>query len=250
MDPAEHLAALRSATAGLAAAARLGTSAPVPSCPGWTVGHLVAHLAVVHHRATVAVATAATDPVRAPEGWARAPDDPDLVDWFEREAATMAATLEAAGPDAPAWHWFPDRTVRTWCRRMAHETVVHRWDAEHAHGVERPVEPVLAADGVDELVALMVPSVAWRKGPPSGVAPAGERIRLEATDADDAWLVTFEGERPRVDRGAGAGRGDATLRGTASDLLLAGWGRLPLAVLEVDGDLEVAARWPRLAPPP
>src|SRR5207253_3038416 len=55
MEPADHIAAVRRESAAVVTAARRGADAPVPSCPDWTVGDLVAHLGVAHRWATANV---------------------------------------------------------------------------------------------------------------------------------------------------------------------------------------------------
>ena len=52
------------------------------------------------------------------------------------------------------WNWssiWPD-TAAFWPRRMAHETSVHRVDAQQAAGAQLPIDTALATDGVDEFL--------------------------------------------------------------------------------------------------
>ena len=44
-------------------------------------------------------------------------------------------------------------TLAFWARRMVHETMVHRVDAASAVGVEPELDPALAQDAIDELLA-------------------------------------------------------------------------------------------------
>ena len=64
----------------------------------------------------------------------------------------------------------------------------------------------------------------------------------DAGDAGEAGPPTFRLVREHA-------KGDCALRGTASDLLLVLWRRLPVERIDVVGDAEVAARflaYPRL----
>ena len=62
--------------------------------------------------------------------------------------------LAAADPTAPVWTWVPDQRAAFWFRRQAQEVAVHRWDAEGAAGTPNVIESTLAADGVDEWLAM------------------------------------------------------------------------------------------------
>jgi predicted lipid carrier protein YhbT len=123
---------------------------------------------------------------------------------------------------------------------MAHETAVHRADAESAHGEIAPVVPAaLASDGVDEVLWTMLSRL--RNARPGN----GETVHLHCTDTEGEWLLTLQPDR--VDVRDGHARADCAARGAASDLLLFVWGRLPAARLEVLGDGDLLARVRRLA---
>jgi hypothetical protein len=42
---------------------------------------------------------------------------------------------------------------------MAHETAVNRWDAQASHGSQGSIEPVLAEDGIGEVIDVWLPSL-------------------------------------------------------------------------------------------
>ena len=44
-----------------------------------------------------------------------------------------------------------------WARRQAHETAIHRYDAQHATGTSAGFDPAFASDGIDELVSGFAP---------------------------------------------------------------------------------------------
>ena len=111
-------------------------------------------------------------------------------------------------------------------RRQAQEAAVHTADAEQVLGEVRPIPPDLALDGLDEWLEVMVPG-ALPGGPPADARP----VVLHAVDAG-AERTLFAGTSPSP---------VATLAGSAGDLLLAVWRRVPLDVLTVDGDAALAA---------
>ena len=48
---------------------------------------------------------------------------------------------------------------------MTHESAVHRYDAQRAHGLAQPIDADLACDGMDELVDLLLPRIVRRDSP-------------------------------------------------------------------------------------
>ena len=74
---------------------------------------------------------------------------------------------------------------------MLHETTVHRADAELALGADPSIDPVVAADGIDEFL-FNLPS-ARRPREHLASLPAGASLHLHATDADGEWLIRFTG---------------------------------------------------------
>lgn len=113
---------------------------------------------------------------------------------------------------------------------------VHRWDADTAAGTQTSIAPKLASDGIDEFLTLMLSKVAPH------AAAVGGSVHLHCTDVAGEWTVR-EGDdgQPLVTREHA--KGDAAMRGTASDLLLVLWRRIDLASIDVVGDTEVAARF-------
>jgi len=148
------LSALRSD--GAAVRAAIGQAGaitkPVPSCPDWTVGDLARHLGSVYRRTRLNAGSAGVDeswgPVVVPAE-APAADDEQVVSWYAEELAQIEAFLEQLDPDLPTWNWAPQAKAATfWLRRMAHETAIHRWDAQLATGLPEPLETKLAGEGV------------------------------------------------------------------------------------------------------
>ena len=71
-----------------------------------------------------------------------------------------------------------------WARRQAHETAIHRADAEIALGAWPDYPPDFAADGVDELIIGFGQRRRYR---PS--AETGGSLQVRATDTGHAWHV-------------------------------------------------------------
>jgi len=201
-------------------------SGTVPTCPGWTMGRLVAHIGVVHRWATQIVATRATAPVDRRDLDTGFPDeDSGWAAWLAAGAAPLTAALRSAGPDAPVWTWGSAGRSGWWARRMLHETTVHRADAETALGAVPAVDPAVAADGIDEFLANL--PFARRPREHLGSLPAGESLHLHATDSDGEWLIRFPGPDGGIEWSRGHAKASAAVRGPVSVLLLFTYGRVP-----------------------
>ena len=120
---------------------------------------------------------------------APAAGDPTVVTWFAAELAQVDAFLDELDPDVPTWNWAPQaRVAAFWHRRMAHETAVHRWDAQLATVLPEPLESKLAADTVAEALDTFLP--AGRRRSPSEVTGL---VHLIATDLGQEWYVRLRG---------------------------------------------------------
>lgn len=235
------LAALRAEGAAFhtaieTAAASGQLDAQVPTCPDWTVRELAFHLARVHRYVASHVARGETTKPGRP-----APEPTEGVDpleTFDRHFAELLRVLESVEPDLPAYNWAPQaKRAVFWHRRMAVETAVHRWDAQVAAGPAEPVDAKLATDGITEVVDSMLPA-GIRRGPVEGVRGV---VALHAVDVGQNWYVRLRGEGlalldtdTLLDDDHPHERAQAT--GTASDLLLGLYGRVPFDVIEVAGD--------------
>jgi uncharacterized protein (TIGR03083 family) len=265
MEPEAYLDAIHSGAERLAGAAAVGElSAPVPSCPGWAVADLVAHTGAVHRVWTYHLQERKQEPTsRFPleilagvpgiEAWAdamlrgqqeEAPRSPELIPWFLHGARRLEETLRATDLEEPIWHWSGDNRALSHYRMMAFETAVHGWDAERARGTEAPIPAPLAADGIGHTFEVMVPMRRRAREAPSG---QGECYRFAPTDVEESWLLSFDPDGVEVitePRDA-----DVTVRGTASDLFLYLYHRVPPDALSVEGDAALLDRYFELVPP-
>ncbi|MGY2066991.1 maleylpyruvate isomerase family mycothiol-dependent enzyme [Blastococcus sp. SYSU DS0619] len=230
MELDEYLPALRRTNARFADAAAEavlagGWSARVPGCPDWTLADLVWHLAEVQHfwawmlRVRPEAPSAYVPLHRRPDG--------ELLGYGSAQSAELETALAGADPGGRVWTWAPQQDVAFVLRRQLQEATVHTADVEQVLGDVRPIPAAVGLDGLDEWLEVMVPA-ALPDGPPEQAHP----VVLHAVDAD-AERTLFPGTRPFP---------IAALTGTAGDLLLAVWRRVPLEVLTVDGDpLQAAA---------
>ena len=205
MNSPAYLAHLRSEFDAFETCLGGDLSAAVEHCGRWTLYDLADHLG----RGNLWAAVAVTDKHGDYEAPAAPQDRAALTRWFGDTCGTLLAALDT-DPSASAWTIAPPPTVGFWQRRRCMETLIHRWDAEHALGVTGPVDPALAADGVAEVVDTMAPRQV-RLG--RATAPP-HAIRLCAGDTGSSWVL-------------GPGEPVATMDATAATLLLVLWGRLP-----------------------
>jgi uncharacterized protein (TIGR03083 family) len=201
---------------------------PVPSCPGWTVDDLVRHVAEVYeHKIACTLLGHAPDPW--PPEW---PADRSAIEWFTDAHRRLLEMFDRNQPTTPSATWWPpDQTVGFWARRMAHETAVHRYDAELAAEVPMPLDAGLASDGVDEVLQIMLAGD-WSEDADDDAT--GQRIAVET--GDRRWDVVLE--RAAVSVEGAPGDADARLTGEPSDVDLWLWGRVPDDRVSRSGDLD------------
>ena len=244
MNVDEHLSHLDDAGKRLGAAAEAaGLDAQVPSCPEWVVRDLVRHQGGVHRWAAGHIAPPRTEHWDADldvvvGSW---PGDNDLLGWFAAGHASLIEVLSNADPDLVCWTFLAAPSpLAMWARRQAHETTVHRVDAELAAGW-RPakVPAAFAADGVDELLTCFITRT------PAGMlrADPGKALLVRCTDDLGEWLVSIGPERVTTSTGddakTAAATADCEVSGSANDLYLALWHRGPVSGLSIKGDAGV-----------
>ncbi len=198
--------------------------APVPSCPGWTVDHLLRHLAGVYlHK------VACMQALQAPTVWAPDFSTEPAPELLHRAFTDLNAAFDARDPADRAWTWFaPDQTVGFWIRRMAHETCIHRYDAELAAGKTTPVVADLAVDGVDEALTVVL----VEDGDITDMAEV-DLPTIEVNTGVRSFFVRPTLTGVFVDE---TGEAATTIEGVPSDLLLWLWRRADAANLKVSGD--------------
>jgi uncharacterized protein (TIGR03083 family) len=233
----ERSAAFRAA---IASAPSLETK--VPTCPEWTLADLVGHLGEVHRFWAAVVAAGPADAVpgeSAAEASGAAPREREaLLAWSAESTKLLLAALREAGPDRGCWTWWArsesPQTCGAVARHQVQEAMVHAYDAEITVDVPQTLPEAPALDGVDEFLATCCAGeYAW---------PFGDTtVDYHATEGR-SWRLSLAADGVRVTRSSAAdvpgsdGAADASARGTAADLVLTLYGRIPIDSLQVDGD--------------
>jgi uncharacterized protein (TIGR03083 family) len=219
----------------LAEAARSsGLSASVPTCPGWEVGDLVRHIGGVHRWASAFVG-GRSEPwdVELEEVVGAWPADTELIPWYLEGHQRLVDLLTAADPAMTCWTFLAAPSpLAMWARRQAHETAIHRVDAEAAVGSRVEFSPVFAADGIDELLMCFVGGRARRLR-----SSVRHTLEVQTDDTHQSWLLMVGPEGVQVRSGPGSA--DCTLSGPASALYQALWNRRALDGLAVRGQRHV-----------
>lgn len=235
MDVDEYIVELREHGEQLAAAAEAAPlEGAVPTCPEWNMRDLVRHIGAVHRWATAFV-QGRKEPWEVPleEVVGRWPHDHELLEWFRQGHHRLVTSLEAADRALDCWTFLgAPSPLAMWARRQAHETAIHRSDAETACGRLPVFRPRFAADGIDELVSCFITR---RRGRLRTDPP--RTLRFRADDADRDWLLSIGPHG--VDTTPGPGAADCTVAGPSSDLYLTVWNRRPAEGLGISGDSEL-----------
>ncbi len=231
-----------------AAAERAGLDAAVPPCPPWLVKDLLRHTGYIHRWAAKHVTERPAQILDGPpeeEILCGGAPEPELLDWFRVGYVALVQTLATADPalEYAAFISAPS-ALAFWARRQAHETAIHRADAESAAGTTPEYPADFAADGVDELIM----GFGRRRKYQPAASPHGGLLRVLATDTGDAWSAEAHEGRLQPRRDASGDAADAagcTVSGPASGLYLYLWNRLKAgpAGVTVVGDDSLLAAW-------
>lgn len=211
-------------------------STATPSCPEWTLGDLLRHTTAVtiRYRSRCRTATA--------PGYDSLPEvTGDLLEAYDTACRELETVFNGLSMTDSAWNPTAQPNLAGfWLRRAVCELAVHRWDAQLAVGASEPIETAIAVEGIQEAVEALLPS-GWRK---RGDVAANGLVEFIARDTNRRWYVRLRGDNiaildfPIIDDDHPV---NARATGTASDLLLALWGRVSYEVLEVEGDAELVA---------
>jgi len=167
----------------------------VPSCPGWTTDDLAKHMAQVYLHQAFVVETGNT-----PENKEHLTPYPRTQNFSEFMAwgfAAITQALDVNRAERKTWSWHhSDFTVDFWFRRMAHETVIHRIDAELATGSVTPIDEALALDGVDEVLDFLPLLGSWPEAPNVNFGIVS--IAASTKSGKRFWDVNFTSEAATV----------------------------------------------------
>jgi uncharacterized protein (TIGR03083 family) len=211
---------------------------------------LVKHTGTVQRWATSIVSSRASSPVDQRSLDLGLPArESDYAGWLATGAEPLAAALRSAGPDAAVWAWGADQSSGWWARRMLHETMMHRADAELAVGATPEFDAAAAADAIDEFLVNL--PMGRRTAEQLNSFPSGSSLHLHATggdggdDDDDGgeWLIRFSEGGINWERGHDTAT--AAVRGPVAALLLFTCGRISPSDerLTVFGDASLLTAW-------
>lgn len=217
---------------------------PVPTCPGWSTADVLGHTGGGFRWAIRVVGD--RDHVYERD----LPDPPaefeELFRWYHEGLEELTALLTATEADLPCW--IPVgrmETVAWWQRKVAVETALHRHDvdsatAQRAGRAVAAIDPTVAGDGIDEFVSDFLPGMLMLA---QGAGPSGT-VTLAPVDEPRSWSLDLNADMRGVVRQPGEAPAASVLTGTASDLLLWAWNRLPdLDRIGVAGDTAILTDW-------
>jgi uncharacterized protein (TIGR03083 family) len=218
---------------------------PVPTCPGWNINQLLKHVGRGHRWSAQIIADRRFEPLDPREVRdGKPPDDPDgAIEWLNGGAQLVIDAVERVGPETRVWTFTGPRPAGWWIRRRVHEATVHRADAVLALGGAFELPPDLAADGITEWINLAILSADLHEPP----LQRGLTLHLHATDEGlgptGEWTITHDEDG--LNWSHDHTKGEAAVRGSAVDLLLALTRRRSTADggIEVFGDAAVWESW-------
>ncbi|SDF59757.1 Mycothiol maleylpyruvate isomerase N-terminal domain-containing protein [Lentzea fradiae] len=214
------------------AVAEADPAAEVPTRPGWTVQDLVVHVARFLETSTVYLRTGSRTQLQPPSP----PAGLAPLEYLDLQLTAAAEILTAVPGNRPAWTFSaaaPD-LAWVWHRRIAHETVLRRFDAQTVVRQVAATDPDLCVDGIDEVLTTIV--AAKLEGDVPTIAPGTAVVRT--TDLPESWLISLRpDEAPEIRAAAPGEEGDAQVTGEAELVYFWLWNRMNLK--EMSGDQRV-----------
>lgn len=222
--------------------------AQVPTCPEWTLLDLARHVGGGQRRwaAIVAAGPDADAPAKSSMqvGESAPGNRAGLLAWLSESTRQLLDAVREVGPDRGCWTWWGDtespQTSGAAVRHQVQEAAVHTYDAQVTVGAPEQLPDEVAVDGVEEfMITCGTTTVPWPHEP--GI------VDVHVIDGP-SWRVTLSAAGASVSPLPGSGSGASpevvgvaagSLRGTASDLVLALYDRIPLDSLELGGDRRV-----------
>ena len=216
--------------------------APVPTCPDWSLRDLVHHVGGVHRWATGFVRGAGRQPPdgdleRFVEGW---PEDAGLVRGSRTATGASWKRSVSAPADLETWTFLEAPTpLAFWARRQAHETAIHRVDAESTGGDVTGFPTGFAVDGIDELLLRF----ANRPGRPLPAVETTRSMVVRAKDEPRSWRVTFAPSGFQIEADPIDDDAELLVTDDASELYVLLWNRREVASSEMEGEPDLLDLW-------
>jgi uncharacterized protein (TIGR03083 family) len=223
-------------------------SAPVPTCPKWTLADLVDHVGSTQRMVTMLVGERMSEPDDAYARYVPGPaDSAQWRDWLTEGAADAKRVFDSVTDDTPVWDPSGDAAgVPFWSRRLFGEACVHRADAAATLGERYELAPESAVGAIEDWLDTLTSRGYWENRPDFAAAMRGDgqTLHFHATDAPGEWLARREPDQVALEHTHA--EADVTVRGPAADLLLVLSRRRPLSAapgLEVEGDRALFDLW-------
>ncbi|WP_037609554.1 maleylpyruvate isomerase family mycothiol-dependent enzyme [Streptacidiphilus rugosus] len=230
----------RSAAFRAAVAAAPSLDADVPTCPGWTLYDLANHLSEGDRFwAHIVLNTVPGDERPSKDGQAAPREREALIAWLADSTEQLLAALREAGPDRGCWAWWEPlaspHTVAAVARRRVPESMIHTYDAQLAAGDPQELPRTEAVGAIEEFLATVCTNTAlWPHEPATmdyHAAGAGSwRQTVDAAGSRYARLTAAE---------AAGSKPTAAVHGTASEMALLMYMRIPNASLRLEGDADL-----------
>ncbi|GAA2214271.1 maleylpyruvate isomerase family mycothiol-dependent enzyme [Nonomuraea monospora] len=217
----------------------------VPTCPEWTLFDLAQHIGEGRRDWAATLAAGPAPAKSAAQGAPAAPREREaLLAWLAESTDQLVDALRKAGPDRGCWTWWGTSqsppTSGAVARHQLQQLAVHTYDAQITVGAPRPLPDEVALDGVEEFLFTCVATTsAWPHKPATVDFHASEgrswRLSLSADGARTTRLPV-PGTLPATTAGQDLDAASASARGTAGELVLSLYDRIPFDALELDGD--------------
>ncbi|MGV9351793.1 maleylpyruvate isomerase family mycothiol-dependent enzyme [Streptomyces spiralis] len=217
----------------------------VPTCPEWTLFDLAQHIGEGRRDWAATVAAGPAPAKSAAEGAPAAPREREaLLAWLAESVEQLLDALRKAGPDRGCWTWWgasqSPQTCGAVARHQLQQIAVHTYDAQITVGAPEPLPADVALDGVEEFLSTCVATTsAWPHKPTAFDfhATEGHSWRL-TVDGDGArsTRIPAPGTTPVAAADEGPNAAGVSVRGTASELVLFVYDRIPADSLQIEGD--------------
>ncbi|MGW0083167.1 maleylpyruvate isomerase family mycothiol-dependent enzyme [Streptomyces sp. NPDC003393] len=217
----------------------------VPTCPEWTLFDLAEHIGEGRRAWAATVAAGPASAKSAAEGASAAPREREaLLAWLAESTEQLLDALREASPDRGCWTWWgasqSPQTCGAVARHQLQQITVHTYDAQVTAGGPEPLPDEVALDGVEEFLSTCVATTsAWPHKPTA--------FDFHATEGR-SWRLTVDGAGARFARipapGAaavaaadeGPNAAGVVVRGSAGELVLFVYDRVPADSLRIEGD--------------
>ncbi|MFD9569225.1 maleylpyruvate isomerase family mycothiol-dependent enzyme [Streptomyces sp. NPDC059982] len=230
----------RSAAFRAAVAAAPSLDSDVPSCPGWTLYDLANHLSEGDRFwAHIVLNTAPGDERPSKDGLAAPREREALIPWLAEATEQLITALREASSDRSCWAWWEPlaspHTVAAVARRRVAESLIHTYDAQLASGTPQELPATEAVDAIEEFLATVCTvTIPWPGEPATmdyhAIGAGSWRQTVDAAGSRFTRLTAAE---------AAESKPTAAIYGTASEMALLMYMRIPNGSLRMEGNADL-----------